>query len=68
MFVNHSFPKITSLRLKNALFGFIFIKILDKWTQYQNPVMNLKLKITKFCNWLQSLRLSSGLKSLDNEY
>ena len=26
-------------------------------TQYQNPVMNVKLKITRFCNWLQSLRL-----------
>ena len=25
--------------------------------QYQNPVMNVKLKITRFCNWLQSLRL-----------
>ena len=25
------------------------------WTQYQNPVMNIKLKITRFCNWLQSL-------------
>jgi len=24
-------------------------------TQYQNPVMNVKLKITRFCNWLQSL-------------
>ena len=24
-------------------------------TQYQNPVMNIKLKITRFCNWLQSL-------------
>ena len=28
-----------------------------KETQYQNPVMNVKLKITRFCNWLQSLRL-----------
>src|SRR5674476_1446797 len=26
-------------------------------TQCQNPVMNVKLKITRFCNWLQSLRL-----------
>ena len=24
-------------------------------TQCQNPVMNIKLKITRFCNWLQSL-------------
>jgi len=30
---------------------------LPKVTQYQNPVMNVKLKITRFCNWLQSLRL-----------
>ena len=28
---------------------------LLKKTQYQNPVMNVKLKITRFCNWLQSL-------------
>jgi len=26
-------------------------------TQFQNLVMNLKLKITRFCNWLQSLWL-----------
>src|SRR5674476_594045 len=29
----------------------------QEWTQCQNPVMNVKLKITRFCNWLQSLRL-----------
>jgi len=29
----------------------------NKTTQYQNPVMNVKLKIARFCNWLQSLWL-----------
>jgi hypothetical protein len=24
-------------------------------TQYHNPVMNVKVKITRFCNWLQSM-------------
>jgi hypothetical protein len=27
----------------------------DLTTQYQNPVMSVKLKITGFCKWLQSL-------------
>jgi hypothetical protein len=31
-------------------------------TQYQNPVMNIKLKITRFCNWLQSLRSNLGVE------
>jgi hypothetical protein len=24
-------------------------------TQYHNPVMNVNVKITRFCNWLQSM-------------
>ena len=32
-------------------------QMFKKRTQYQNPVMNIKLKITRFCNWLQSLWL-----------
>ena len=35
---------------------FIILLVVIR-TQYQNPVMNVKLKITRFCNWLQSLRL-----------
>ena len=34
-----------------------FNKLWEERTQCQNPVMNVKLKITRFCNWLKSLRL-----------
>jgi hypothetical protein len=33
----------------------LITNITSGTTQYQNPVMNVKLKITRFCNWLQSL-------------
>ena len=36
---------------------YLFDTSKETMTQYQNPVMNVKLKITRFCNWLQSLRL-----------
>ena len=29
-------------------------------TQYQNPMMNVKFKITGFCNWSQSLWYDFG--------
>jgi len=32
------------------------------WTQYQNPVMDVKWKITRFCNWLQYLWLYSWVE------
>jgi hypothetical protein len=30
-------------------------------TQYQNPVMSVKLKITRFCNWLYPFDCTSWL-------
>jgi len=36
---------------------------IPKETQYQNPVMNVKLKITRFFNWYSPCDNTSGLKT-----
>jgi hypothetical protein len=46
-------PKIANERLTLDTYGSFYFNYIP--TQYHNPVMNVKVKITRFCNWLQSM-------------